>query len=69
MSHVGKRPEERRGGRREESLAATRRRLSPGGGPLGLQLPWGTCPAWGLETMGGGRTWCWEDPVGGGDKR
>lgn len=40
MSHVGKRPKERRG-EEEESLATTRRRLSPGGGPLGLQLAWG----------------------------
>lgn len=28
----------------EEGLAAPRRRLSPEGGPLGLQLAWGSCP-------------------------
>lgn len=70
MSHVGKRPKERRGLRREEEegLAAPRRRLSPGGGPLGLQLAWGNCPAWGLEKMGMGKMQCWEDPVGGEDQ-
>lgn len=51
MSHVGKRPKERRGLRREEEeglAAAPRRRLSPGGGATGPPARLGKLPRLGL---------------------
>lgn len=57
MSHVGKRPRERRGrsGRRRRAwLRLEGGCRQKGGGPLCLPLAWRTCP------LGAWRKWLWE---------
>lgn len=67
MSHVGKRPRERRGLRREEEeegWAVPRKAASPGGGPLGFQLAW-SLPALGAWRKSGSLTQVQERGIAG----